>query len=58
MINEVIETLPVQLANRCLVDGQIREKDEIVYIEKAIAKEFGQIVKDSPADKSSLVDKQ
>jgi hypothetical protein len=55
---EVIETLPVKLANRCLVDGQVREKDEIVYIDKAIAECFGTIVKDSPADKPTGEKKQ
>jgi hypothetical protein len=55
---EVIETLPVKLANRCLVDGQVREKDEVVYIDKAIAECFGKIVKDSPADKSSIEKQQ
>lgn len=54
---EIIETLPVKLAARCLVEGKVREEGEVVYIDKAIAECFGTIEKDLSAPAKSA-DKQ
>jgi hypothetical protein len=37
--------IPVKLFNRCLVDNQVREKDEIVPVDEEIAQFFGEPVK-------------